>query len=125
MFRVYDKKRKIFMTEDVLIGKNGDLYKVGKNLLGSKLTYLHQNRYVFQQAIQLNDKNDMPIYIGDYLKAEVADNRIVRGMVTFAEEIGAYIILCFESDEYFVLSQSVCSRIEVVGNVFDNSKEGD
>lgn len=124
MFRVYDKKRKKFITEDVLMNQNGDLYLVGQKLLGKKMTLLHQDRYVFQQAINLSDKNGVEIYIGDTLEAQVAEDRVIRGIVTFAPELSAYIILCFESEEYFTLGESVCDLITVVGNVFDDEKKG-
>lgn len=124
MFRVYDKKRKKFITEDVLVDKNGDLYMIGKRLFGEKLTYLHQDRYVFQKAIELNDKNNIPIYIGDYLEAKISEDKTIFGLVTFAPELSAYIILCFESEEYFTLGESVCDLITVVGNVFDDLKKG-
>lgn len=123
MFRVYDKKRKKFITEDVLMNQNGDLYLVGQKLLGKKMTLLHQDRYVFQQAINLNDKDNNPIYIGDYLEAKVAEDRTVRGVVTFAPELSSYIILCFDSEEYFTLGESVCDLISIVGNVFDDLKK--
>ena len=124
MFRVYDKKRKKFITEDVLMNQNGDLYLVGQKLLGKKMTLLHQDRYVFQQAINLNDKDNNPIYIGDYLEAKVAEDRTVRGMVTFAPELSSYIILCFDDEEYFTLGESVCDLISIIGNVFDDLKKG-
>lgn len=123
MFRVYDKKRKKFITEDVLMNQNGELYLVGQKLLGKKMTLLHQDRYVFQQDINLSDKNDTPIYIGDYLEAIVAEDRVVEGMVTFAPELSAYIILCFESEEYFTLGSEVVQFIRVIGNVFDDKKD--
>jgi hypothetical protein len=87
------------------------------------MTFVDQNRYVYQKYIELNDKNEMPIYIGDYLEAKVAEDKIVRGMVTFAEELSAYIILCFDTDEYFTLGTDVCELIEVVGNVFEDTNK--
>lgn len=118
-YRVYDKKKKKFVTDNILLTPNGELIESKKSLFGNKLTFVDQNRYVYQKYIELNDKNNTPIYIGDTLKAQVADDRIVQGVVTFAEELSAYIILCFDPDEYFTLGTDVCNLIEVVGNVFD------
>lgn len=123
-YRVYDKKRKTFISNNIFLTPDGELVESKKSLFGNKMTFVDQNRYVFQQAINLLDKNDVPIYIGDYLEAVVADDRIICGMVTYAEELAAFIILCFDADEYFVLGQSVCDRIKVVGNVFDDMKKG-
>ena len=123
MFRVYDKRRKKFITEDVLVNQNGELYQVGQKLLGNKMTLLHQDRYVFQQAINLFDKNDTPIYMGDYVKARVSEDREISGLVTFAQELSSYVILCFDSDEYFTLGTGVSEFIEVDGNVFDDLKQ--
>ena len=122
-FRVYDKKKKIFMTDDVLMNKNGDLYTVGKSLFGNKLTFLHQDRYVFQKAIELNDKNDTLIYIGDVVEAKVGGDKLVRGVVSFAPEVSGYIILCFDTAEYFILSSEITDRIEVVSNVFEEDNQ--
>ena len=46
------------------------------------------------------------------------------GLVCFAQELSAYIILCFDPDEYFTLGTEVVQYIEVVGNVFDDEKKG-
>lgn len=121
-YRVYDKKKKKFITDNILLTPNGELIESKKSLFGNKLTFVDQNRYVYQKYIELNDKNNTPIYIGDTLKAQVADDRTVQGVVTFAEELSAYIILCFDPDEYFTLGTDVCNLIEVVGNVFDDLK---
>lgn len=118
-YRVFDKKKKrwvdkVFMTPD------GDLLKSDKYVLGwTKPTFMSENRYVYQKSIGLSDKNDKMVYVGDYLDAEVANDRVVRGMVTYAEELSAYIILCFDSDEYFTLGTEICKHIKIVGNVFD------
>lgn len=121
-YRVYDKKKKKFIVDNILLTPDGELMESKKSLFGNKLTFVDQNRYVYQKYIELNDKNDTPIYIGDYVKAQVAEDRTVTGMVTFADELSAYIILCFDSSEYFTLGTDVCNLIEIVGNVFDEKK---
>ena len=62
--------------------------------------------------------------MGDYLEAKVADDKVVKGIVTFAEELSSFIILCFDTEEFFTLGTEVCQFIEVVGNVFDDVKKG-
>jgi hypothetical protein len=88
------------------------------------MTFVDGNRFVYQRYIGLEDKNERPIYIGDTLEAKVSEDRVVRGVVTFAEELSAYIILCFDPDEYFTLGTDIVQYIEVVGNVFDDDKKG-
>ena len=122
-YRVFDKKKKKFVTDNVYLTPDGELVESKKSFFGNKLTFVDQNRYVYQKYIELNDKNNTPIYIGDYLVAKVAEDRNVRGVVTFAEELSAYIILCFDPDEYFTLGTDVCDFIEVNGNVFDDLKK--
>jgi hypothetical protein len=122
-FRVYDRKKKRFTKDNIYLTQDGELIESKKSLFGNKMTFVDQNRYVYQKYIELNDKNEVPIYIGDYLEAKVAEDKIVRGMVTFAEELSAYIILCFDTDEYFTLGTDVCELIEVVGNVFEDAKK--
>lgn len=123
-YRVYDKKKKRWVEDNIYLTPDGELIESKKSLFGNKLTFVSQDRYVYQKYIELNDKNDTPIYIGDYLEAKVSEDRIVKGMVTFATELSSYIILCFDSEEYFTLGTEVCDLIEVVGNVFDDVKKG-
>lgn len=123
-YRVYDKKRKKFITDNVYLTPDGELVESKKSLFGNKMTFVDGNRFVYQRYIGLEDRDGNPIYIGDTLEAQVADDRIVKGMVTFAPELSSYIILCFESEEYFTLGESVCDLISVVGNVFDDDKRG-
>lgn len=117
-FRVYDKKKKKFVTDNIFLTPDGELVESKKSLFGNKMTFVDSNRFVFQRYIELDDCENTPIYIGDYLEAAVADDKTVRGMVTFAEETGGYIILCFDTDEFFHLSIDVCPLVKVVGNIF-------
>ena len=123
-YRVYDKKKKRFVTDNIFLTPDGELVESKKSLWSNKMTFVDQNRFVYQKYIELNDKNDSPVYMGDYLKAQVAEDREVTGLVTFAQELSSYVILCFDSEEYFTLGSEVCDLIEVVGNVFDDLKKG-
>lgn len=123
-YRVYDKKKKKFITDNIFLTPDGELVESKKSLWGNKMTFVDGNRFVYQRYIGLEDKNGIPIYIGDNLEAQVVEDRVVRGMVTFAEELSSYIILCFDPDEYFTLGTDIVKYISVVGNVFDNEKKG-
>ena len=123
-FRVYDKKKKKFTTDNIFLNQDGELVEPKKSLFGNKMTFVDQNRYVYQKSTELQDKNGTGVYVGDYLEAEVSEDKTVQGLVTYAEEIAGYVILCFENGEYFTLSNQVCDRIQVIGNVFDDIKKG-
>lgn len=123
-YRVYDKKKKKFIDSNIFLTPEGELVESKKSIFGNKLTFVDQNRYVYQKYIELDDKNNTPIYMGDYVNAQVSDDREIVGLVTFAQELSGYVILCIDSDEYFTLGTEVCQYIEVVGNVFDDSKNG-
>ena len=121
-YRVYDKKKKKFVTNNIFLTPDGELAESKKSLFGNKLSFVDQNRYVYQKCIELNDKNNVPIFIGDNVEAQVSEDKTITGLVTFAEELSAYIILSFETDEYYTLGTEVCQFISVVGNVFDEKK---
>lgn len=123
-YRVYDKKKKRFVTDNIFLTPDGELVESKKSVWGNKMTFVDADRYIYQRYVELNDRNKVPIYIGDTLEAQVDENRVVKGVVTFAQELSAYIILCFDSEEYFTLGESVCDLITVVGNVFDSDKKG-
>lgn len=124
-YRVYDKKKKRWVEDKIFMTPNGDLLKSDKSILGwTKPTFVSENRYVYQKEIEgFYDKNGKQVYVGDYVNAKVAEDRTVTGLVTFANELSAYIIICFDSEEYFTLGTQVCELIEVIGNVFDDDKK--
>lgn len=120
MFRVYDTKQRKWITENVYLTPNYDLYMSRKNLFGiEKLKLLQDSRYVYHRAIDLYDKNNKLVHEGDYLKARISEDKIVYGLVTYAIELSAYIIICEDSNEFYTLGSEVCDLIEIVGNVFD------
>lgn len=121
-YRVFDKKKKKFITDNIFLTPDGELVESKKSLFGNKMTFVDQNRYVYQMHTGLVDRDNNPIYIGDYVKAQVSDEREIVGLVTFADELSAYIILCFDSDEFFTLGTEVSQLVKIVGNVFDEKK---
>ena len=123
-YRVYDKKKKRFVTDNIYLTPEGDLVESKKSIWGNKMTFVDQNRYVYQRYIGLVDRENHPIFIGDYLEAVVADDEIIVGIVTFAEELSSYIIWCFENEKWLTLGTDVCDRIRIIGNVFDDEKKG-
>lgn len=122
-FRVYDKKKKRWVNDNIFLTPDGELVESKKALFGDKLTFVDENRFIYQKHIGLADKNGTQIYIGDHLEAKVSEDRTVRGIVIFAEELSSYIILCFDSDEFFTLGTEICEYIEVIGNVFEETKK--
>ena len=122
-YRVYDKKKKKFVHDNIFLTPDGELVESKKSLLGNKVTFVEQNRFVYQSSIDLTDKNDTQIFVGDYLKAQVSDDKEIYGLVTYSEQLSSYVILNFETDEYYTLGESVREFIEVNGNVFDDLKK--
>lgn len=126
MYRVYDTEEQRWITNNIYLSPdpNSKLYALKKNIFGKmKMVPVSDERYVIHKSIDLYDRNKELIYQGDYIKASVADDRIVIGMVAYAYEISAYVILCFNNSEYFSLGSNVSEHIEVIGNVFDGHKE--
>ena len=124
MYRVYNIEKKKWIKDNIFLAPNGDLYVLKKSLFGrQKIVPISDEDYVIHKDIELYDKNGDVIYESDYVKASVAEDRTVIGLVTYAYELAAYIILCMGSGEYFTLGQDVCEFIKVIGNVFDGYDE--
>lgn len=126
MFRVYDLKMKRWVTDDIYLSPNpySNLYVLKRSIFGtSKLVYADKERYIVHKEIELCDVNGLYLHEGDYIEATVANDRIVNGMVVYAEEFAAYILLCTDSEEYFILGNEVSENIKIIGNVFDGYKK--
>lgn len=121
MFRVFDTQEKCWLDRDVYLSNNGELLMINRSVLGmiKSVVKLPPERYVFHKAIDLWDKEDRRVYEGDYIQAQVDEDKNVVGLVTFAHELSSYVILCVDSDEFYTLGSNVKEHINVCGNVFD------
>ena len=129
MYRVYDTQNKRWVKENIYLSPypHSDLYLLRKGFFGRyKLELVSSEKYIVHKDIGLIDKNKFLIYEGDYVEAQVSEDRVVIGLITYVPELASYVILCNDSNEYFTLGTQVCEYIQVIGNVFDsyeNSKE--
>ena len=121
MYRVYDLEKMKWVKDNIYLNLDGDLFFIKRSVFGwTKVPLaLSPERYVYHKAIDLRDKEGYEVFEGDYIKAQVEEDRFVIGLVAFAQELSAYVILCEENNEFFTLGTDVCEYIEKIGNVFD------
>lgn len=121
MYRVYDMDMCEWVKDDVYLNPDGELFLIKKSMLGRAKApiELSQDRYVYHNDIELLDKNGNLVYMGDYIKAQVSEDKSVIGLVTYALELSACIILCDDTNEFFTLGSETTEFIEIIGNVFD------
>lgn len=124
-YRVYDLEQKCWVSDNIYLNQNDELFLIKQSLFGViKIPLkLSQDRYVYHKDINLYDKESHLIHEGDYIRAEVSDDKVVIGVVVYAPELSSYIILCENDNEYFLLGNQVCDYIRIVGNVFDGYEE--
>lgn len=122
MYRVRDTKNNCWVADNVFLSPLPEdiLYIVKKGIFGSVKLEVAPDTYVYQRYIEMTDKNLVPVFEGDILKAQVDEDKFVTGIVVYAEEFSSYIILCHETNEWFSLGTEASEHIEVIGNVFDN-----
>ena len=120
-YRVYDIDAKKWLKDNIYLNPNGDLFLIKQALFGMVKVplALSQDRYVYHQAIDLWDKNRNQVHEGDYIQAQVSEDKPVVGLVAFAAELSAWVILVESTQEFYTLGSEVSEDIEVVGNVFD------
>ena len=124
-YRVYDNEKKCWIKDNIYFNPDGELYLIKQSLFGTVKVplALDPERYVYHRAIDLWDKYGKLVYEGDYIRAQVDENKSVIGMVAYAQELSSYVILCVDSDEFYTLGSEVAEYIQVIGNVFDGYEE--
>lgn len=124
-YRVYDTEKKQWVRDNIYLSPEDELFLIKKSIFGMvKIPLaLDTDRYICHKDINLYDKNETLVYEGDYIKAHVDENKDVIGVVAYAHELSAYVILCVDSDEFYTLGSSVSKEIAVIGNVFDSYEE--
>ena len=124
-YRVYDTNEKKWIKANIYLNPNDELFLIKRGLFGTiKVPLaLDSDKYIFHQDVKLYDKRNKLVYEGDFIKAKIDKDKEEIGLVTYAHELSAYIILCVNSDTFYTLGNSVSSEIEVIGNVFDGYKE--
>lgn len=131
VYRVYDNEQKKWVKDDIYLNPDGEMFKIRKSIFGTvKIPLaLSQDRYIYQKYIGLTDRNGKEVFEGDYIRAVVgkvdendnnSEDKVEIGLVAYAHELSAYVILCVNSDTFYTLGSSVCEFIEVIGNVFDD-----
>lgn len=124
-YRIYDNEDKKWIKDNICLTPNGDLYKKNKSFFGKyNISFIGNNRrYTIHKPIELYDKNYESVFEGDFLEAQVDENKKVVGVVVYSTELSSYVILCRDTDEYYMLGKSIEDYIEIVGNVFDGYKD--
>lgn len=125
MFRVYDKKKKKFLYDDVFLGSDDVIFKYNCGFLKSYLRVLSANRYVFQNCIEISDVNDRLIFEGDEVKYKL-DSKTVQGIVSYIPQIASYMVINHNDRICYPIKANgdkLNVEIEVVGNVFEYNNE--
>lgn len=120
MYRVYDIEAKEWVKDNVYLNPDGDLFLIEPSKFGKmkKPVLLLEDKYICHRTIELSDKNGKDVFVGDFIKAQVEENMSVIGLVCYAHDLSAYIILC-DDNTWYTLGSQVCELIEIIGNVFD------
>ena len=125
IYRVYDNERKVWLKDNIYLNPDGELFRIKKLIFGiiKTLIALSFDRYIYHKSIDLYDKDGILVYEGDYILANVAEDKEVIGLVCYAHELSSYVILCTNTDEFYNLGSEITEYIKVIGNVFDGYKE--
>lgn len=125
MFRVYDNKKKCWVKDNIYLTPDDELVLIKESAFGMVKTpiELSKDRYICHRDIGLTDKTGREVFEGDYVKASVSEDNEEIGLVTYAYQLSAYIILCVNNDTFYTLGTETSDDIQVIGNVFDGYEE--
>lgn len=115
-FKIYDNKNEQWCKGNFVISKSGDLYKIRKFLIFTKLFVCSENRYTVYRKINSLDSQKCNIYEGD-----ICEYKDSRGLIAYADEVKSYIFLNMKDEKYYLLTDKVCNKFKVIGNIKDNS----
>ena len=120
-FRVYDNEQKKWVKDNIYLSPDDNLFLIKQSMFGMVKVplALDSDRYIYHRDINLCDKDGVVVYEGDYIRARVAEDKDEIGLVAYAHELSAYIILCVDNDTFYTLGSNVSEEISVIGNVFD------
>ena len=114
-FRVWDKKlNKFTLGYDDDVGYFEEIYSDPPGIFFAGLRYLNKysDRYIIQQYTGLTDKNNKPIYEGDFIRGQFD-----HGSAGLRERI---LPVRWSNEEGYYWNYWDLSTIEVVGNEFEN-----
>lgn len=122
MYRVFNKKERKWVDNVYLSPYPcNKLYTLKKNIFGKeKLILESSDNYVIHQCTGIVDKNDKLIFEGDYIEAEISEDKVTCGIVIFSNELSRYVILSLDEDYYYTLGNHRKENIEVIGNILSD-----
>ena len=121
MYRVYDKKEKCWVKDDIYLAPNNDLFMLKKTKLGTKkLSLVSDKRYIVHKYIELSDMKNVLIYEGDIVEVQINKDSKINMLVTYSPDISSYIILDFNENKYYSLGINNRKFVKVIGNIFEN-----
>lgn len=134
MFRVFDNERKEWVKNNIYLNPDGELFLIKKSVFGLVKVplSLSPDRYIYHEDIGLTDRTGREVFEGDYVRATVgkvdendenSEDKVEIGLVTYAHELSAYVILSVDSDVFYTLGSSVSTEIQIIGNVFDGYEQ--
>lgn len=124
MHRVYNKKDKTWLKDEIYISTMGDMFSSKKSFWNKfglfKLQLISEHKNIVQNAVGVRDKNGRIVFEGDICKCDVDDDKSILCVVGFAPERASYLFFDYEHSVFYPISNECSDRIEVVGNTFDN-----
>ena len=123
LYRVWDKKKKKWVNNEVLLGDNGEIYRISKDKLRCKIKLLPETRYVCQMSSGVRDKNKILLFEGDIVACkkmnEKEDEKGFIGQVCYLKDQCRWVILDFNNNKWYEISSERSNLIEKTGLCLD------